>query len=79
MSAAPGPLLRIVRGDPTEEEIAAVTVAVLAALRGAEPAEATPPAPNPAAWLRPERTVAFRPGHSWQRVIRTVEPSCAES
>jgi hypothetical protein len=46
---APGPLLRIVRGEPTREELAAL-VAVLSARAGAaEPA----PEPQRSAWGRP--------------------------
>ena len=52
MSAeSPRPLLRVVRGAPTREELAAV-VAVLTA-RGSSPVAARPPAPGRSLWARP--------------------------
>lgn len=52
------PLLRVVRGDATAEEVAAV-VAVLAALRPAGP-PARRPAPG---WAAPHRQVRRTPPH----------------
>lgn len=65
MTETPVPLLRIVRGEPTPEEVAAL-VAVLTAR-----ASAVPPAPpvRPA-WSDPGRRLGFthRPGPgAWQR------------
>jgi hypothetical protein len=63
--AAPRPLLRVVRGDPTEEELAAL-VAVLAARAAAAP---PPPADPPRTWAAYWRTVRapLRPGPgSWR-------------
>ncbi|PRZ33881.1 acyl-CoA carboxylase epsilon subunit-like protein [Antricoccus suffuscus] len=37
-SPAPGPAFRIVSGEPTDEELAALTVVLLAAASGDEPA-----------------------------------------
>ncbi|QYN22265.1 acyl-CoA carboxylase epsilon subunit [Amycolatopsis sp. DSM 110486] len=55
------PVVRVVRGNPTDEELAAL-VAVLAAVQApAEPvAEVTVP--------RPRRPVRFVPATSWQGV-----------
>lgn len=47
------PVLRIVHGDATPEEVAAI-VAVLSAVGGGEPAPAKRPAP---AWAAPQRAV----------------------
>jgi hypothetical protein len=58
------PFVRIERGSLTAEETAALVVALLAATAPAVPPPR--PHPHPAHWRRLERTVAFRPGHSWQ-------------
>jgi hypothetical protein len=63
--AAPArPLLRVVKGDPTPEELAAL-VAVLASRGGAEPA----PEPVRSPWARPgvglRRPVPIGPG-AWR-------------
>ncbi|MFE1781395.1 acyl-CoA carboxylase epsilon subunit [Streptomyces sp. NPDC059506] len=51
--AAAPPVVRVHRGDPTLEELAAVTAVLLAARRAAD---STPePPPRPAGWRRPER------------------------
>jgi Acyl-CoA carboxylase epsilon subunit len=58
------PLLRVVRGEPTAEELAAL-VAVLAARAGAEP----PPEPLRSAWADPARQLfapRVGPG-AWRR------------
>jgi hypothetical protein len=59
------PLLRIVRGDPTPEEVAAL-VTVLAARSGGGSAEPPPP---PSAWSRPSfahgRPLSPGPGAWW--------------
>jgi hypothetical protein len=70
MTAGPvhdGGVLRIVRGRASEEEYAAVVVALMAALRRARsrPAVAPPEARDRAGWGRPPR-VAYLPPHSWQ-------------
>lgn len=44
-----GTEIRVVRGDPDPEQLAAVTVVLLAVLRGVEPPE--PPAPPAAGWI----------------------------
>ncbi|UWZ34362.1 hypothetical protein Drose_24380 [Dactylosporangium roseum] len=58
------PFLRVERGRLSADETAALAVALLAVLgrTGSPPA----PRPHPAHWRRLERSVAFRPGHSWQ-------------
>jgi hypothetical protein len=61
------PLYRVVRGTPTAEELAALTVVLLAA--------ATPDGPNPpgarprsfARWHRLERVGGFEGARTWQR------------
>ncbi|MFF4594509.1 acyl-CoA carboxylase subunit epsilon [Amycolatopsis sp. NPDC001319] len=56
-----GPVVRIVRGNPTDEELAAL-VAVLTALQA-------PPVPVVEVQVpRPRRPVRFVPATSWQGV-----------
>jgi len=55
---SPTPPLRLVRGDATPEEVAAV-MAVLSAVSGSAP---EPAAPNPSQWAARERAVR-RPLH----------------
>ena len=58
------PALRVERGTATEEELAAVTV-VLLALRGRPANEAPPARPvNGSRWWR--RPVSHHGAHSWQ-------------
>ena len=62
----PGPVLRVIRGDATPEEIAAV-VAVLASRPGSPD---LPPRPEPSAWADRSRLLR-RPVHpgpdAWRR------------
>ncbi|WP_433199352.1 acyl-CoA carboxylase epsilon subunit [Nocardia sp. CA-107356] len=55
--------LKVERGNPTDEELAALTAVLLAVL--AEAAPATEPRPASVHWLRPERRPAFVVPHSW--------------
>lgn len=55
--------LRIERGNPTDEEIAALTV-VLLALQG--PVDADPPQPARVRWIAP--APAYGVAHSWRSV-----------
>ena len=68
MVTAPGPALRVIRGDATPEEIAAV-VAVL--LSRAAAADAPPPArPVPSAWADRSRLLrrpVFPGPDAWRR------------
>ena len=67
MVTAPGPVLRVIRGDATPEEIAAV-VAVL--LSRDAPSDAPPPAPAPSAWADRSRLVRrplFPGPGAWRR------------
>jgi acyl-CoA carboxylase epsilon subunit-like protein len=70
MAAAPmndGGVIRILRGRASEEDCAAVVVALMALLRGVRSRQAAvpPEARARAAWGRPPR-VAYLPPHSWQ-------------
>ncbi|EFE72610.1 MULTISPECIES: acyl-CoA carboxylase subunit epsilon [Streptomyces] len=58
-------LLRVERGAPDDDELAAVTVALLSALAARDEADATEDR-ELASWQRPERTVAYRVPHSWK-------------
>ncbi|MEU6072076.1 acyl-CoA carboxylase subunit epsilon [Streptomyces sp. NPDC047082] len=49
MSTAGDHPIRVVRGDPDPEQLAAVTVVLLALLRGAEPADS--PRPLSTGWV----------------------------
>ena len=67
MVTDPGPVLRVIRGDATPEEIAAV-VAVL--LSRAATADTPPPAPAPSAWADRSRLVRrplFPGPGAWRR------------
>jgi hypothetical protein len=63
-----GPVLRVIRGDATPEEIAAVVAALLS--RAASDADASPPRPAPSAWSDRSRLLR-RPVHlgpdAWRR------------
>ncbi|MEU6479252.1 acyl-CoA carboxylase subunit epsilon [Streptomyces sp. NPDC047017] len=50
MTAAPDHPIRVVRGEPDAEQLAAVTVVLLALLRGTAPE--TPPPPPPPGWTQ---------------------------
>ncbi len=66
---APRTLLRVVRGDPTPEELAAL-VAVVGARAAAAPDDAVAVAPSRSAWSDPARAVRtpLRPGpDGWRR------------
>ncbi|EMY33216.1 hypothetical protein D477_016015 [Arthrobacter crystallopoietes BAB-32] len=71
-AAAAAPLFTIAKGDPTPEELAAVTAVVLALQPAAEPAETTerrtrPRNPRRRELLRP--VVAHGPG-AWRHTFR---------
>jgi hypothetical protein len=65
---APGPVLRVIRGDATPEEIAAVVAALLS--RAAASDAPPPPRPAPSAWSDRSRLLR-RPVHpapdAWRR------------
>ncbi|MFL6064806.1 MAG: acyl-CoA carboxylase subunit epsilon [Friedmanniella sp.] len=66
---APAPALRVVRGRPTEEEVAALLV-VLTARAPAQP----PPAPEVSAWASYARAIGAPPlpgPGAWQASGRT--------
>ncbi|MQY09716.1 acyl-CoA carboxylase epsilon subunit [Actinomadura macrotermitis] len=56
------PLLRVVAGAPDAAELAAVTVAILALLRGRAESAARPAPARPAGWRRP---AGYRPPGAW--------------
>ena len=65
---ADGPVLRVIRGDATPEEIAAVIAVLLA--RAAAVADAAPAAPRPSAWADRGRLVRrprFPGPDAWRR------------
>ena len=53
------PLLRVVRGEPTPEELAALIAVVSARAAGGD--DAQPPAP-PSLWARPQLRAPLAPG-----------------
>ncbi|MEU0499662.1 acyl-CoA carboxylase subunit epsilon [Nocardia sp. NPDC005998] len=57
--------LKIERGNPTDEELAALTTVLLAVIAGAGPTPTPAPGPASVQWLRPERRPAFVVPHSW--------------
>jgi hypothetical protein len=70
-TAAPAPAFRVVRGHPTEEEVAALLV-VLSSRATAEPAPAAPPTPS--GWASYARAVRapLQPGPgAWLASART--------
>lgn len=60
---ADGPVLRVVRGDATPEEIAAVVAVVTAANAQAAASAGEPPAPRVSAWRDPARLLHRPPPH----------------
>ncbi|MEU4273228.1 acyl-CoA carboxylase epsilon subunit [Streptomyces sp. NPDC026092] len=63
-----GPLLRVVKGSPSAEELAVLTALLLT--RMASPGEDTGPAgpgPTTAGWSRPERRSGFPDPRTWHR------------
>jgi hypothetical protein len=65
---APGPVLRVIHGDATPEEIAAVVAALLSASAASD--APPPPRPAPSAWSDRSRLLR-RPVHpgsdAWRR------------
>lgn len=60
-------LVRVERGDASDEELAAVTALLLARAGAARTAPAElAPARSTAGWRRLERAPGFRSAHSWQ-------------
>ncbi|MBV6696318.1 acyl-CoA carboxylase subunit epsilon [Kitasatospora aureofaciens] len=66
MTASAEPLVRIVRGSLTDEELAALT-AVLMARAAAQQAVAVAPVEPIASWQRLERRPAYYSPVSWQQ------------
>jgi hypothetical protein len=62
------PLFRVTKGQPDADELAALTVALLArtvpVVQGGEPAPS--PLRGVACWRRPERSRGFSPAPSWR-------------
>jgi len=64
-TALPQPLVRVVRGHLSDDELAALTAVLLA--RATDPGQAGSSTSQPPNWQRPERTGAYRTPHSWRR------------
>jgi len=64
-TAATG-LVRVEKGHASEEELAAVTALLMARAAHARHAPARHPHRTTAGWRRLERTLGYRPPHSWQ-------------
>lgn len=72
-AGASAPLVRVEKGSPDPDELAALVVAVLAAAR-AEP-HTTGSRSRPVVWQRLERLAGFCAPHSWQAAaIRPPRP-----
>lgn len=67
MSASAEPLVRIVRGSLTDEELAAVTAVLLARAAAAQQIAAARAAEPIARWQRLERRPAYFSPVSWQQ------------
>jgi len=68
MSASTEPLVRIVRGSLTDEELAALTAVLAARAAVQQAAAAAAPAVEPIAkWQRLERRTAYYSPVSWQQ------------
>ncbi|MDW8805220.1 acyl-CoA carboxylase epsilon subunit [Streptomyces scabiei] len=70
-------VIRVVRGRPDAEELAALTAVVLARAAAAE-AEAAGTAtrePRPAGWRRPERVRGFLGPRTWRGKTTAAPPS----
>ncbi|UUU30229.1 acyl-CoA carboxylase subunit epsilon [Streptomyces sp. CA-210063] len=59
-------LLRVERGRPGEEDLAAVAVTLLSLYAGRRQQQAGAEARSVARWQRLDRTPAYRAPHSWQ-------------
>ncbi|MGW1375405.1 acyl-CoA carboxylase subunit epsilon [Streptomyces sp. NPDC002446] len=60
-------LIRVERGCPDREELAAVSAVLLSRVRaGADSATVVGEERSAARWSRPDRRTAFRSPHSWQ-------------
>ncbi|RCV48413.1 acyl-CoA carboxylase subunit epsilon [Marinitenerispora sediminis] len=69
----PGAHLRVVRGDPTPEEVAALVAVLTARARAARAAREAAAAPRRSAWRDPSRLLRapLRPGpDAWRTSLR---------
>ncbi|GAA2979817.1 acyl-CoA carboxylase epsilon subunit [Kitasatospora sp. NPDC058063] len=67
MTASAEPLVRIVRGSLTDEELAALTAVLAARAAAAQQAAAAAPIEPIANWQRLERRPAYYSPFSWQQ------------
>ncbi|MEG3631662.1 acyl-CoA carboxylase epsilon subunit [Streptomyces poriticola] len=70
------PFLRVVKGSPSDAELAAVTAVVLAAVAGAGAGaddEVDAPRPAAAGWRRPERQSGFLGPRTWRESVAGAE------
>ncbi|MEU2249791.1 acyl-CoA carboxylase subunit epsilon [Streptomyces sp. NPDC019224] len=69
-ACAPAELIRVEKGAPTPEELAAITVALIATRgSGQENDVALGPDHPLAAWRRPDRMSGHRDARSWQTPV----------
>jgi len=69
----PAPTLRLVRGDPTPEEAAALVAVLTARARAAQAAHSGEPAPPPSGWRDRARVLRRPPAPgpgAWQAAYR---------
>ncbi|MFP8887420.1 acyl-CoA carboxylase epsilon subunit [Streptomyces mangrovi] len=74
----PRVLVRVERGAPTDDELAALVVALMARAShtsGAEPAEGEEERRHRARWRRPERVTGHRAPRSWRDETHRAVPA----
>ncbi|WP_158239062.1 acyl-CoA carboxylase subunit epsilon [Streptomyces barkulensis] len=71
----PRALVRVERGTPTDDELAALVVALMARASRAEPAEGEEERRHRARWRRPERVTGHRAPRSWRDETHRAVPA----
>ncbi|WP_331765277.1 acyl-CoA carboxylase subunit epsilon (plasmid) [Streptomyces sp. NBC_01384] len=72
-SSGPADTIRVVKGAPTEEELAALAVVLLARSAAQEPVQPGLPHRPSARWRRPDRVHGHRVPRSWRAEPRPVD------